>query len=103
MPWVQVITGLEVDDLAAVRVLGRRPLARTPRTPGETRRPAGGMSRIIILPLRIGAAAGVLSVPAAAADRAGSVPCSNRSDAGTTGLLTARSAASNRALEQPTI
>jgi hypothetical protein len=41
MLWAQVITGLEVDDLTAVRVLGRRQLARTPRTPGETRRPAG--------------------------------------------------------------
>jgi hypothetical protein len=44
MLWTQVITGLEVDDLTAVRVLGRRHLARTPRTPGETRRPARGVT-----------------------------------------------------------
>ena len=44
MLWTQVITGLEVDDLTTVRVLGRRRLAQTPRLPGEARRPAGGVT-----------------------------------------------------------
>ena len=42
--WAQVIAGIEVDALTAVRVLDARRMAETPRAPGETRRFAGGVS-----------------------------------------------------------
>jgi hypothetical protein len=41
MLWTQVITGFELDELTAVRVLDAATLAAAPPAPARTRRPAG--------------------------------------------------------------